>query len=142
MDVECRYACITPLDSKQAEGVLEAIQRFWKQVGPPDFLQMDNELCFRGVTDIREAMGRLFAIHCSRELHPFSSLALNHGEMELLRSLTTLSISDFSGRKSLSIWKIQKTRVLLSKTFTIKITDTPCLVNAPHKKRWLKNHSC
>ena len=59
MDVECRYACITPLDSKQAEGVLEAIQRFWKQVGPPDFLQMDNELCFRGSNRYPRSYGKI-----------------------------------------------------------------------------------
>lgn len=48
IDVDTHCVHINPLVSKATEGVVQAVIRFWQNFGIPDFLQMDNELSFRG----------------------------------------------------------------------------------------------
>lgn len=48
IDTTTHFVHINPLRSREAQHVLESVVRFWQIRGIPDFLQMDNELSFRG----------------------------------------------------------------------------------------------
>lgn len=59
MDLESHFVQVMPLVSKQAEEILQAIIRFWQKIGTPDFLQMDNELSFRGSNKYPRSYGKI-----------------------------------------------------------------------------------
>jgi putative transposase len=48
IDITTHFVHVNPLRSKDSGNVIQCVVRFWKQRGIPDFLQMDNELSFRG----------------------------------------------------------------------------------------------
>jgi len=65
IDIETHYVHVNPLPGKSAEHVVNAVMRFWKQYGFPDYLQMDNELSFRGSNRHPRSYGKLvrFALY-------------------------------------------------------------------------------
>lgn len=48
IDTTTHFVQINPIRSREVQNVLQSVVRFWQQRGLPDFLQMDNELSFRG----------------------------------------------------------------------------------------------
>ena len=48
IDITTHFVHVNPLRSRESGHVIERVVRFWQQRGMPDFLQMDNELSFRG----------------------------------------------------------------------------------------------
>lgn len=48
IDLETYLAAINPCRSKADEQIAQGLLRSWKTIGKPDFLQLDNELSFRG----------------------------------------------------------------------------------------------
>ncbi len=48
IDTTTHFVHINPIRSREVQNVLQSVVRFWQQRGLPDFLQMDNELSFRG----------------------------------------------------------------------------------------------
>jgi hypothetical protein len=48
IDLESYLAAINPCRSKADVAIAENLLRSWQTIGKPDFLQMDNELSFRG----------------------------------------------------------------------------------------------
>lgn len=48
IDTTTHFVQVNPLRSRESGNVLQCVVRFWQQRGMPDFLQMDNELSFRG----------------------------------------------------------------------------------------------
>ncbi len=48
IDTTTHFVHVNPLRSRESGNVLQCVVRFWQQRGIPDFLQMDNELSFRG----------------------------------------------------------------------------------------------
>jgi len=48
MDIATHRICLNPSRRKDDESVAEGLIRTWKKLGIPDFLQLDNELSFRG----------------------------------------------------------------------------------------------
>jgi len=65
IDTTTHFVHVNPLRSRATEEVLRAVVRFWQQRGMPDFLQMDNELSFRGSNRHPHSFGMLirFALH-------------------------------------------------------------------------------
>lgn len=48
IDLESYLAAINPARSKRDQDIGQSLLRSWKTIGKPDFVQMDNELSFRG----------------------------------------------------------------------------------------------
>jgi len=58
------------LKNKRAIGIVDSIMRFWKQFGLPDFLQLDNELSFRGSNRYPHSFGLLIRFVLSQGVTP------------------------------------------------------------------------
>jgi putative transposase len=48
IDITTHFVHINPIRGRDTDNVLQSVIRFWQQRGIPDYLQMDNELSFRG----------------------------------------------------------------------------------------------
>ncbi len=70
MAIETHCAQVNPIRGKAAEYVIDAVIRFWKQFGIPDFLQMDNELSFRGSNRHPRSLGQLLRFILSHQVRP------------------------------------------------------------------------
>ncbi len=68
IDTHCVH--INPLRSKATDGVVQSIVRFWQCFGLPDFLQMDNELSFRGSNRHPHSFGTLIRLALSQGVCP------------------------------------------------------------------------
>lgn len=61
---------INPIPSKASQDVIPAIIRFWQYFGIPDYLQMDNELSFRGSNRYPHSFGKLIRFVLSQGVSP------------------------------------------------------------------------
>jgi len=61
---------LNPIPSKAGLDVLPAVIRFWQQYGIPDYLQMDNELSFRGSNRYPHSFGKLIRFVLSQGVSP------------------------------------------------------------------------
>lgn len=61
---------INPLHTKASKGIVQAVIRFWQHFGIPDFLQMDNELAFRGSNRHPHSFGTLIRLALSQGVKP------------------------------------------------------------------------
>jgi len=59
IDTHSHCVHINPVRNKASEGIVRSVVRFWQQFGIPDFLQMDNELTFRGSNRYPHSFGQL-----------------------------------------------------------------------------------
>ncbi len=57
IDVENHFAGVYPLYDKSSKSIASALLKFWSSYGMPDFLQMDNELSFRGSNRYPRSLG-------------------------------------------------------------------------------------
>lgn len=57
MDVVSHQVYIESQRSKQDQKVVSSLLRCWKAMGLPDFLQLDNELTFRGSSKYPRSFG-------------------------------------------------------------------------------------
>lgn len=48
LDIESYFVSINPCRTKEDENIAMGLLHAWKTIGKPDFLQLDNELSFRG----------------------------------------------------------------------------------------------
>lgn len=70
IDTDTHCAHINILENKKTEGIVSSVVRFWKQFGIPDFLQMDNELSFRGSNKYPHSFGLLIRFVLSQGVTP------------------------------------------------------------------------
>lgn len=61
---------LNPIPSKASQDVIPAIIRFWQYFGIPDYLQMDNELSFRGSNRYPHSFGKLIRFVLSQKVVP------------------------------------------------------------------------
>jgi putative transposase len=61
---------VNQIPSKASHDILPAIIRFWQQFGIPDYLQMDNELSFRGSNRHPHSFGQLIRFVPSQGVTP------------------------------------------------------------------------
>ena len=59
MDVETHHAEVYPVKNKSAKSIVPCLIDFWENFQLPDFLQMDNELSFRGSNKHPRSLGLL-----------------------------------------------------------------------------------
>lgn len=62
IDTSTHHVHVNPIPSRETNHVMEALVRYWKQHGIPDFLQMDNELSFRGSNKYPHSFGSLIRL--------------------------------------------------------------------------------
>jgi putative transposase len=70
IDTTTHFAHVNILRSRETANVLQSIERFWQQRGLPDFLQMDNELSFRGSNRHPHSFSKLIRLALSLRITP------------------------------------------------------------------------
>ena len=59
-----------PIRSKDDDAVVLALLDTWKSLGVPEFLQVDNELCFRGSNRYPHSLGKVVKLCLSMNMQP------------------------------------------------------------------------
>lgn len=70
IDTESHYAGVYPIINKSAESIAPCLIDFWRHYRLPDFLQMDNELSFRGSNRHPRGLGLLMRVALSNGVSP------------------------------------------------------------------------
>jgi len=70
IDIQTHYAGVYPIPDKSAESITPCTIDFWKSFQMPDFLQMDNELSFRGSNRHPRGLGLLMRVALSNSVTP------------------------------------------------------------------------
>jgi len=70
IDCDSHWAQTGVLENQTASAVCQLLIRFWKRVGIPDFLQMDNDLAFWGSLKIPGAVGKVIRLALSLGVTP------------------------------------------------------------------------
>lgn len=67
---DTRHAGLYPILSKSGEDITQSVVAFWKSYGMPDFLQLDNELSFKGSNRHPRGLGMLMRTALSLNVTP------------------------------------------------------------------------
>lgn len=70
IDVDSHYARIYPIKNKSAKSIVPCLIDFWSDYRLPDFLQMDNELSFRGSNKHPRSLGLVLKVALSNGIAP------------------------------------------------------------------------
>jgi len=70
IDTQTHYAGVYPILDKSAESITPCTIDFWRCFQMPDFLQMDNELSFRGSNRHPRGLGMLMRVALSNGVYP------------------------------------------------------------------------
>jgi len=70
IDIESHCVQVNPIKSKSTESIVNAIIRFWQTFGIPDFLQMDNEMSFRGSNRHPHSFNLLIRLALAHDVTP------------------------------------------------------------------------
>jgi len=70
IDTETHYAGVYPLKDKSSKSIAVALMDFWESYSMPDFLQMDNELSFRGSNRYPRSLGLVLRLALSLGITP------------------------------------------------------------------------
>lgn len=70
IDIENHCSGVYPIPDKSAESIVPCLIDFWKRYQMPDFLQMDNELSFRGSNRYPRELGLLMRVAISNGVCP------------------------------------------------------------------------
>jgi hypothetical protein len=70
IDIETHFAGVYPILNKSAESITPCVIDFWRNFQMPDFLQMDNELSFRGSNRHPRGLGLLTRVALSNGVSP------------------------------------------------------------------------
>jgi len=70
IDTENHYAGVYPLKDKSSKSIAGALINFWTTYSMPDYLQMDNELSFRGSNRYPRSLGLVLRLALSLGITP------------------------------------------------------------------------
>ena len=70
MDIATHRVKLGPSRRKDDESVVESLIKTWKKLGIPDFLQMDNELSFRGSNRYPHSLGLVLRLSLLMKIQP------------------------------------------------------------------------
>jgi len=70
IDTETHYAGVYPITDKSAKSIAPCLIDFWQNYEIPDFLQMDNELSFRGSNRHPRGLGVLLRVALANGVSP------------------------------------------------------------------------
>lgn len=68
IDVDTHCVHVNPVKGKAAENVLPCLIRFWQDFGRPDYLQLDNELSFRGSNRYPHSFGEIIKFSLTQKV--------------------------------------------------------------------------
>ncbi len=68
--IESHYAGVYPVPNKSSKSIMPAVCQFWIDFSMPDYLQMDNELSFRGSNRYPRSFGPLIRLALSENITP------------------------------------------------------------------------
>jgi hypothetical protein len=68
--IEPHYAGVYPIQNKSSKSIMPAVCQFWLDFSMPDYLQMDNELSFRGSNRYPRSFGPLIRLALSENITP------------------------------------------------------------------------
>ncbi len=69
VDLETHMAAVNPCRTKGDENVARGLLHAWKTIGKPDYLQLDNELSFRGSNRYPRSLGLVLRMCLSLGVH-------------------------------------------------------------------------
>jgi transposase-like protein len=70
IDTQNHFAGVYPIADKSAESIVPCVVDYWRNYQMPDFLQMDNELSFRGSNRHPRGLGLLMRVAVSNGVCP------------------------------------------------------------------------
>jgi transposase len=70
IDTENHFAGVYPIPDKTAESIVPCLVDYWRNYQMPDFLQMDNELSFRGSNRHPRGLGLLMRVALFNRVSP------------------------------------------------------------------------
>lgn len=70
IDTENHFAGVYPIRDKTAESIVACVVDYWRNYQMPDFLQMDNELSFRGSNRHPRGLGLVLRVALSNGVSP------------------------------------------------------------------------
>ena len=70
IDIENHFAGVYPIQDKSAKSIVPCMVDFWSSYQMPDYLQMDNELVFRGSNRHPRGLGLLMRVAISNQVTP------------------------------------------------------------------------
>lgn len=70
ISIESHFAGVFPILNKTTESIVPAVCQFWMDFSMPDYLQMDNELSFRGSNRHPRSFGALIRLALSQNIVP------------------------------------------------------------------------
>jgi hypothetical protein len=70
IDLDTHCAAAYPITGKSSDLILPCLVSFWQKYGIPDFLQMDNELSFRGNNRYRHCYGKVVRLCLMHQIRP------------------------------------------------------------------------
>jgi transposase len=68
IDTTTHFVHLNPIRGRDTDNVLQSVVRFWQQRGIPDYLQMDNELSFRGSNRHPHSFSKLIRLALSLQI--------------------------------------------------------------------------
>jgi hypothetical protein len=145
IDTENHFAGVYPIKDKRAVSITEVITRFWSTYGMPDFLQMDNELSFRGSNRHPRGLGLLLRLALLQGVTPIfipPSEPWRNGIIEKFNF--TMEKYFFSAHKFVSFEDIEKKSMEFSDfhnhnhRYTSQGGKTPCMLKSISQEHLLK----
>jgi len=70
IDIQNHYSWVYPIKDKSSESIAKSVCHFWNTYSIPDFLQMDNELSFRGSNRHPRSLGLILRLILSLRVTP------------------------------------------------------------------------
>lgn len=70
IDIASHWVTINPIRTKQDHGIAQGLIRTWETLGIPDFMQMDNELSFRGSNRHPHSLGLVLRLCLAHRIQP------------------------------------------------------------------------
>jgi putative transposase len=137
IDTENHFAGVYPIRDKASVSVAKTVVRFWTTYGIPDYLQMDNEMSFRGSNRYPRSLGIVLRLALSQGVTPIfipPAEPWRNGIIEKFNS--TMDKYFFSKQKVFSFEELDQKSVEFSDfhnnnhRYTSQGGKTPCMITS------------
>lgn len=148
IETENHYAGVYPTEDKTSVSVAKRVAHFWSTYGIPDYLQMDNELSFRGSNRHPRSLGVVLRLALSQGVTPIfipPSEPWRNGIIEKFNY--TMNKRFFSAQRFTSYKEVVHKAAEFSHfhnqnhRYTSQGGKTPCSIKTASQERKLKQNS-